>query len=184
MACRAVFLDRDGVLVIPEFRDGRSYAPTSLEKFAVYPDAAPSVRRLKQAGYKVVVVTNQPDVGAGRVARSVVEEMHARLESEMAPDAIKACYHTKEQDCDCRKPKPGMLLEAASEMNIDLGASVMVGDRASDIEAGARAGCLTAFIDLGYTSELPPENPDRKVESLAAATDWILSLGPRNGQGA
>lgn len=176
MARRAVFLDRDGVVVIPTFRDGRSYAPTSLEQFKVYPDAAQSVRRLKQAGYKVVVVTNQPDVGAGRAAQSVVEEMHARLECQMPLDAIMVCYHTKDQNCDCRKPKPGLLRQAAAEMDIDLVSSVMVGDRASDVEAGVRAGCRTVFIDRGYTTELRPEQADRTVTSLAGATDWILLL--------
>lgn len=176
MACRAVFLDRDGVLVIPTFRDGRSYAPTSLEQFEVYPDAAQSVRRLKRAGYKVVVVTNQPDVGAGRTAQSMVEEMHARLEREMPLDAIMVCYHTKDQNCDCRKPRPGLLMQAAAEMEIDLASSIMVGDRASDVQAGMRAGCRTAFIDRGYTAELRPEQTDRTVTSLAGATDWILSL--------
>jgi len=176
MACRAVFLDRDGVLVIPTVRDGRSYAPTSLEQFEVYPDAMQSVWRLKQAGYRVVVVTNQPDVGAGRAAQSMVEEMHARLEREMPLDAIMVCYHTKDQNCDCRKPRTGLLMQAAVEMEIDLASSVMVGDRASDVEAGMRAGCRTVFIDRGYTAELRPEQTDRTVTSLAGATDWILSF--------
>ena len=175
MACRAVFLDRDGVLVTPIFRDGRSFAPTSLAQFAVYADAAPSVRRLKDAGYKVVVVTNQPDVGAGKVAQATVEDMHARLEREMPLDAIKTCYHTRDQNCDCRKPKPGMLSEAAREFDIDLTDSVMVGDRASDVEAGVSAGCRTVFIDLGYTAEPKPTQADSIVGSLEAATNWILA---------
>ena len=135
MASRAAFLDRDGVLVVPTFRDGRRFAPTSLEEFAIYPGAAQSVMRLKQAGFKIVVVTNQPDVGAGLVERSVVEEMHARLKREMPLDDIKVCFHTTEQNCHCRKPKPGMLQAAAAELDLDLAESVMVGDRVSDIEA-------------------------------------------------
>lgn len=174
-ASRAVFLDRDGVLVVPTFRDGRSYAPTSLAEFAIYPDAAASVRRLKNAGYKVVVVTNQPDVGAGKVSREIVEQMNARLEREMPLDAIKTCYHTREQNCDCRKPRPGMLQEAARELDIDLSASLMVGDRASDVEAGASAGCRTIFIDLGYTSEPRPTSATAEASSLATATDWIIA---------
>jgi D-glycero-D-manno-heptose 1,7-bisphosphate phosphatase len=173
---KAVFLDRDGVLVIPDFRDGRSFAPKSLQEFAVYPDAVSSVDQLKKAGFKVVVVSNQPDVGAGLVGLEVIEEMNDRLRRMMPLDAIKVCYHTNEQHCTCRKPSPGMLLEAAAELAVDLSASIMVGDRASDVEAGARAGCRTAFIDLGYTAEQLPASPDKIAASLAEATQWILSL--------
>jgi D-glycero-D-manno-heptose 1,7-bisphosphate phosphatase len=176
MAHRAVFLDRDGVLVIPKFGDGRSYAPRTLEEFAIYPDAAECVTRMKNAGYKVIVVTNQPDVGAGFVARDVVESMHRRLLREMPLDAIKTCYHAKDQSCACRKPQPGLLIEAAEDMRVDLKKSVMVGDRASDVDAGFRAGCRTAFIDLGYTAEAKPAHADCFAASLAAATDWVLSL--------
>jgi len=174
---RAVFLDRDGVLVIPLFRDGRSFAPRSLAEFAIYPEAPRCVDRLRRAGFKVVVVSNQPDVGAGRVAREVVDEMNARLRRAMPLDAVKVCYHTKEERCACRKPRPGLLLDAATEIGVDLSASIMVGDRASDIEAGARAGCRTAFVDLGYAAESRPASPDQVVTSLGEATDWILSLG-------
>jgi D-glycero-D-manno-heptose 1,7-bisphosphate phosphatase len=170
-------LDRDGVLVVPRFRDGRSFAPRTLAQFAIYEEAPRCVRQLKDAGFKLVVVSNQPDVGAGLVSREVVEEMNVRLCKLIPLDAVKVCYHTKEQRCACRKPLPGLLLEAAAEMGIDLSASIMVGDRASDIEAGAMAGCRTAFIDLGYTAEARPANPDKVATSLGEATDWIRSLG-------
>ena len=106
----AIFLDRDGVLVIPEFRDGRSYAPRKLLDFRIYSGAAESAGRLKDAGYTLVVVTNQPDVGNGLVDRSVVEEMHQKLRASVPVDAVEVCYHTTADNCDCRKPKPGMLL--------------------------------------------------------------------------
>ncbi len=175
---RAVFLDRDGVLVVPIFREGRSFAPTDLNEFSIYPDAAKCVNLLKKAGLAIVVVSNQPDVGAGRVSQRVVEEMNARLCDAMPIDLVKVCYHTREQRCACRKPLPGMLLEAAAELEVDLSASVMVGDRASDVEAGATAGCRTVFIDLGYTAEPVPRHPCTIVASLSEATDWILSEHP------
>jgi D-glycero-D-manno-heptose 1,7-bisphosphate phosphatase len=121
-------------------------------------------------------VSNQPDVGAGLTSRETVDAMNDRLRSSMPLDAVKICFHTSAQRCDCRKPLPGMLLEAAIEMDIDLSASVMVGDRASDVEAGAAAGCRTIFVDLGYTAEPRPARPDKVVASLSEATDWILSL--------
>jgi len=174
--CRkAVFLDRDGVLVVPCFREGRSFAPLSLDEYRCYPDAAACLQRLKQAGLALVVVTNQPDVGAGRVSRDIVEEMHRRLAERMPVDAIKACFHTEQDRCTCRKPRPGMFFTAARELGIDLATSFMVGDRRSDIEAGAAAGCRTVFIDLGYTTEKPPDRPNQVVKTLAEATTWILS---------
>jgi transaldolase len=172
---KAVFLDRDGVLVVPSFRDGRSFAPLDLAEYRFYPEAAECLRRLKQAGFALVVVTNQPDVGAGKIARDVVEEMHRRLAETLPVDAIEACFHTERDRCACRKPRPGMLFTAARELGIDLAASFMVGDRRSDIEAGAAAGCRTIFIDLGYTTEKPPDRPNLVVKSLAEATNWILS---------
>jgi D-glycero-D-manno-heptose 1,7-bisphosphate phosphatase len=173
MADKAVFLDRDGVLVIPEFREGRSYAPTRLEGYRFYADAPQALSRLKSAGYKLVVVTNQPDVGKGLIPQVVADKMHERLRDAMPVDMIKACFHTQAADCDCRKPKPGMLLDAARELGIDLGGSFMVGDRASDVEAGEAAGCRTVFIDLDYR-ERRPATPTFTVRSIAEAADCIL----------
>jgi D-glycero-D-manno-heptose 1,7-bisphosphate phosphatase len=171
---RAVFLDRDGVIVIPEFRDGRSFAPARLDRYEFYPDAAVALSRLKAAGFKLVVVTNQPDVGNGLIAEDVVSEMHDRLRNAMPVDAIKACFHIQSAECECRKPKPGMLLEAARELQIDLARSYMVGDRAGDIEAGEAAGCRTVFIDLDYR-ERRPVAPTFTVRSISEAADCILN---------
>jgi D-glycero-D-manno-heptose 1,7-bisphosphate phosphatase len=174
MATKAVFLDRDGVLVIPEFREGRSYAPTRLEGYHFYPDAPEALARLKAAGYKLVVVTNQPDVGKGLIPQSVADEMHERLRRAMPVDLIKVCFHTQAADCNCRKPKPGMLLDAAGELGIALESSYMVGDRASDVEAGEAAGCRTVFIDLDYR-ERRPATATFTVRSVAEAVDCILA---------
>ncbi|MDP4025862.1 HAD family hydrolase [Methylobacterium sp. NEAU 140] len=175
VARKAVFLDRDGVIVVPEFRNGRSYAVRKLADFAVYPEAGPALERLKGAGFVLVVVTNQPDVGAGLVDAAVLEDMHDRLSGMVAIDRIEVCTHTAAQSCDCRKPKPGLLLRAADVLSIDLARSFMVGDRASDIDAGRRAGCRTAFRDLGYTAEAPPEVVDFRSPSLPAIVEWIIS---------
>ena len=169
----AVFLDRDGVIVIPEFREGRSFAPTRLEQFRIYPTAAENLHRLKAAGYMLIVVTNQPDIGKGVIPFAVVEEMHRRLLRELPLDLIKMCAHTQSAGCECRKPKPGMLLAAAAELDLDLPRSFIVGDRKSDVEAGRAAGCRTVFIDLDYT-EARPSNADVTVRSIAEAADVIL----------
>jgi D-glycero-D-manno-heptose 1,7-bisphosphate phosphatase len=175
MGGRAIFLDRDGVLVIPEFRDGRSFAPRRLEDFHIYPGTAESARRLKEAGYVLVVVTNQPDVGNGLIDRSVVEKMHQKLCETVPIDVIEVCYHTTVDNCECRKPKPGMLLRAAERLDLDCRRSVMVGDRWSDVEAGKAAGCKSIFIDLNYRDRRP-EQPDFVVSSFTQATDLILSI--------
>ena len=121
-----MFLDRDGVVVVPEFRDGRSFAPRTLEAFHVYAGAASSVSDLKRAGFLVIIVTNQPDVGAGLVEKRIVEEMHARLRAAIAPDDIEVCYETRAQATNHRKPGDGMLRDAARTWGIDLKASFLV----------------------------------------------------------
>ncbi len=179
----AVFLDRDGVIVIPEFRGRRSFAPRRLADFKLYPDAAPSLSRLKQEGFLLAVVTNQPDVGRGLVPRSEVEAMHRILLRELPIDSLKVCFHGQEGQCDCRKPKPGMLLAAAAELGIDLAKSFMVGDRRSDVAAGRAAGCTTIFIDLGY-DEPAPDAPDHVVHSVSEAAEIILQTTATPAQGA
>lgn len=176
----AVFLDRDGVIAIPEFRHGRSYAVTRVEDFRIYPDAKAALTRLKQAGYVLVVVTNQPDVGRGFIAASDLEAMHRTLEDALPIDRIEVCPHTADDGCDCRKPKPGMLFRAAEALGIALDQSVMVGDRLGDVEAGRAAGCRTVFVDLDYTSEPKPTNADCMVASIADAADCILKKPGRS----
>lgn len=170
----AVFFDRDGVLAIPEFREGRSFAVRRLEDFALYTDAEVSVRRVKELGAIAVVVTNQPDVGNGLVGRAIVEEMHQRLRRMLPIDAVYACYHTRTDGCDCRKPKAGMLLTASNELGIDLSRSVMVGDRASDVAAGHEAGCRAIFIERGYRDE-DSAGADWVAANLTEAVDLICA---------
>jgi len=174
---RAVFLDRDGVIVVPEFREGRSFAPARLQDFNLYAGARESVEKLREAGYRVFVVTNQPDVGAGKVAREVVESMHAIIKTLLPIEDLLVCYHTREDNCSCRKPKPGMLLELLKTHTLDPAVSFIVGDRDSDVEAGVRAGCRTVFIDLGYTNEKKSHKADFTVKSLDEAVEAILGFG-------
>ena len=166
---RAVFLDRDGVLSEVVVRDGRPYPPPRLEDLRIYPDVRDSLRRLKDAGFVLVVVTNQPDVARGTQSRETVEAMNARLADALPLDEIRVCYHDDADDCDCRKPKPGLL---TAQPDYDRSRSFMVGDRWRDVEAGRRAGCRTVLIDRGYAEPSVP--PDARVGSLTEAVDWIL----------
>ena len=175
MPRRAVFLDRDGVLTIPIFRDGRSYAARTLEEFRLYPDVKDAVRRLKKEDFLVIVATNQPDVTTGKLAPRTLEEMHARLMRDVPLDDIEVSFATRDAPDDRRKPEPGMLWDAAKKWDIDLKSSYIVGDRASDITCGIRAGCKTVFVDLGYTAEGPPTKQNATVANLAEATVWICA---------
>lgn len=171
---RAVFLDRDGVLNRVAVRDGRPYPPQRLGDFELLPGVPEAIHSLRQAGFRLVVVTNQPDVGAGRQTRGAVEEMHAHLRTLLPLDDIRICYHTDADRCACRKPKPGMLLEAARHWDIQLEASVMVGDRWRDIDAGKAAGCRTILIE-SHWDERQPEGFDAAVPSLVEASRLIVT---------
>ena len=177
---RAVFLDRDGVLNRAVVRDGKPYPPADVSALEVLPGVQAALLRLKQAGFCLVVVSNQPDVARGSTSREAVEAINERLGSELLIDEFRVCYHDDDVGCDCRKPRPGLLLQASREHRIDLGASFMVGDRWRDIEAGQRAGCKTFFVDYGY-DERRPDRYDYRVTSLAEAVDIILSTGEFKG---
>ena len=123
---RAVFLDRDGVLNRSATRNGHPFAPTTLDEFQLLPGVIEAVAQLRQAGFRLVVVTNQPDVRAGKLSLVVLEQMHHQLRAWLPVHDIKVCCHLEADACACRKPKPGMILEAAREQGIDLGRSYMV----------------------------------------------------------
>jgi len=171
---RAVFLDRDGVINRAIVRDGKPHPPSCPAELEILPGVPEALARLKEAGFRIIVITNQPDVARGRQTREAVEELHtALLTSGLPIDSFRVCYHDDDDRCDCRKPAPGLLLAAAKEDDLDLAASVMVGDRWRDVEAGRQAGCATIFLDCQY-AERRPSRPDLEVRSLAEAVDWIL----------
>jgi D-glycero-D-manno-heptose 1,7-bisphosphate phosphatase len=172
---RAVFLDRDGVIVVPEFRDGRSFAPRTLDAFRLYESAPDCLKSLKDAGFLLVVVTNQPDIGNGAISLATLDEMHRRMGDALPIDDIRVCPHTRDDGCSCRKPRPGMLTGAAEALGIALDRSFMIGDRESDVAAGRAAGCQTVFIDLDYTAEPKPRDAHFTVRSLQQAVACILA---------
>lgn len=175
MTHRAVFLDRDGVINRAVVRDGKPYPPSSLEEVEILPGVEDALGRLKEAGYVLVVVSNQPDVARGTTRRSTVEAINDFLGKNLPIDRFIMCYHDSGDGCACRKPKPGMLVMGAEEFNINLAGSFMVGDRWRDVEAGVTAGCKTLFIDYGY-NEQQPAQVDFSVGSLKEAADIILGV--------
>jgi D-glycero-D-manno-heptose 1,7-bisphosphate phosphatase len=168
---RAVFLDRDGVINAVVLKDGRPYPPAAVDDVRVLPGVPGALAALKQAGYALIVVTNQPDVARGRQTRATVEAIHARLAETLPIDEFRVCYHDDADRCSCRKPAPGLILQAPV---YDVSRSFLVGDRWRDIDAGQRAGCRACIlVDAGY-AERQADAPDARVASLAEAAAWII----------
>ena len=171
---RAVFLDRDGVLNHAVLRDGKPHPPADAASMTIVAGAADALLRLRERDFRLIVVTNQPDVARGTQQRGVVEAMNEKLRAALPVDEVVVCWHDGD-GCDCRKPKPGALLDAARRHGIDLSRSFMVGDRWRDIEAGQRAGVKCLFIDHGYR-ERQPEGEFVRVDSIGSAAEEILRM--------
>jgi D-sedoheptulose 7-phosphate isomerase len=166
---KAVFLDRDGTL--NALINNRS--PRSLEELHIYPDAFDALTRLKREGFKLIVITNQPDVSRGLLSRQIADGINKRLEDFLHVDRLYICIHTDAHDCPNRKPKTGMLEAAKIEFGIDLTKSYMIGDTWRDIEAGNAAGCKALWLhSLGSAPVL--SGYEKAVKSLTEAADWIL----------
>lgn len=170
---RAVFLDRDGVLNKAFVRNGKPHSPDTIEEMIIFPDAAAALGRLRDHGFRLIVATNQPDVARGRLKREQVDAMNAYLRSKLPLDAVEVCLHDDADNCDCRKPNPGLLRRAARRDGIELSQSFMIGDRYRDIEAGYNANCRTILIGDGYGEQFKA-SPDAKFTTLTEAADWIL----------
>lgn len=166
---KAVFLDRDGVINASIVVDGKPYPPKSLEELKILPGVEAAIFMLKARGYLCIVITNQPDVARGKVSLESVEQLNRYLSNELRIDDFYSCYHDDKDECECRKPKPGAILDAAKKYEIDLSKSYMVGDRWRDIEAGQRAGCRTVFIDYNYDEKLPVGQTHTATSLLEAA---------------
>ncbi|MBM3568918.1 MAG: HAD family hydrolase [Alphaproteobacteria bacterium] len=169
----AVFLDRDGTLNRAVVRAGKPYPPASLAELEILPGAEEACRALKAAGYLLIGATNQPDVAKGLQTRAMVETINAEMSRRLGLDGMMVCYHDDRDACACRKPRPGMLLEAAERHGIDLARSYMIGDRWRDVACGQAAGCACFFIDEGY-EETRPSPPYTPVASVREAADRIL----------
>lgn len=173
---RAVFLDRDGVLNRAFVINGTPHPPATIEELEILPGVRDALKALAACGFKLIVVTNQPDVARGTQTRKMVETINAALH-EALPELndILVCYHDDIDRCLCRKPKPGLLLQAAADYAIDTGRSFMIGDRWSDVAAGRAAGCVTFLIDMPY-SQRARCDPHFIAEDLPDAARQICAL--------
>ena len=183
MKQRAVFLDRDGTVNVEKEYLSR------IEDFEFIPGSKEAIRRLRDAGFLIVVVTNQSGIGRGYYSEKDLKSLHQFMEDELAKigagiDGWYFCPHHPTHgigeyglECSCRKPMPGMLLTAAVDLDIDLSASFMVGDKCVDVEAGLRAGCRSILVKTGYgmaDSAVLPEGVNVSND-LSDATNLIIS---------
>ena len=172
---KAVFLDRDGVINRAISIDGKPFPPNKISELEIIPGVVEAVRLILSNGMLPVVVTNQPDISRGITSQDFVTETHNEIEKKTGIAHFYICAHDDSDLCNCRKPKPGLLFEAAKDLNLNVQSSYMIGDRWRDVSAGNSAGCTTFFIDYGY-DEMQPEPPFIKVESLLEAVQKILEI--------
>jgi D-glycero-D-manno-heptose 1,7-bisphosphate phosphatase len=169
---KAVFLDRDGVLNRVIIRHGKAFSPKSREEFVLADGAAAAVAALRDAGFKVIVVTNQPDIARGELARADLDWMTEKLLTDTSVEEVLVCPHDDHHTCSCRKPRPGMLLESAGKWNIALSRSYIIGDGWKDMQAGKNAGCSCILIDTEYNQGVAA---DGHASCLRDAVKHILS---------
>lgn len=166
----AIFFDRDGVLNTVVWRSGKAASPRSLEEFELEPEAPEALQALRAAGYRLFAVTNQPDIARGLMSPDALGAMHARLLERLPLEAVRACEHDNADGCDCRKPKPGLILGLAHEHDLDLAGSWMVGDQDRDIACGKGAGVQTILLRRSYNQG----DADHVVSTLSQAARTIL----------
>ena len=169
---KAVFLDRDGVINKAKVVNGLPFPPENSKKVFFVKDIELLISSLRNLNYKLIVITNQPDVKRGKTTKSNVEAINDYIKNYLKLDDFFICYHDNNDECQCRKPMPGMLFDAAKKHNISLKKSYMIGDRWKDIKAGNVAGCKSIFIDYNYKED-NKEKADYTVNSLLEIIDII-----------
>jgi D-glycero-D-manno-heptose 1,7-bisphosphate phosphatase len=175
MAHKAIFLDRDGVINQAIIKNGKPYPPSSISELKIIAGVQEALQDLRVAGFLLILVTNQPDVARGTTDKATIEAINNALMSQLPLDDVFVCYHDNRDRCNCRKPLPGLILQAAAKYDINLAASFMVGDRWQDIEAGKNAGCKTVWVNAGYDEPKPKSSPDFESSSLKDAVTLILA---------
>ena len=170
----AIFLDRDGIINRAVVREGKPYPPACMADVEILPGSLVSLPQLAAVGYILIGVTNQPDVARGLQSCEMVNSMNALIQSRLSLQEIFVCYHDDMDNCDCRKPKPGLILQAAKKYGIDLSQSWMVGDRWKDIAAGRAVGLKTIFVNYQYAEIYKGVPADFTVKDTLFLTDIIL----------
>ena len=173
---RAVFFDRDGVLNYAVKVNGRPYPPANVSELKILSGAKELLEGLKNKGFLIIVITNQPDVARGKCSKESVDLINNAIQKALPIDEFRTCFHDDIDNCACRKPKPGAIIASAYEHGINLSQSFMIGDRWRDVDAGNNAGCKTIFIDYQYSEKIKSE-PTYTVSSLDQVGNIILGDG-------
>jgi D-glycero-D-manno-heptose 1,7-bisphosphate phosphatase len=173
---RAVLLDRDGVINKAILRGDKPFSPRTFEEFKLLGGVKETLEKFKEARFINIIITNQPDIARGLMDQTTLDKMHKFTRDNLPVDDILVCPHDDVDNCQCRKPKVGMLLEAAKKWNIDLKSSFLIGDRWKDIVAGKKAGCVTILVGYSCSKEI---EPDFRVDNLQLAAKIILDSGKR-----
>ncbi len=193
---RAVFLDRDGVIneLIRYPEHSIIDSPFTVEQFKLRDGVGKAIKKLQEAGYKVILASNQPGIAKEHMSREAFDKIGHKMREELAKDGVrldgeKYCLHHPEAkvkefivNCECRKPKPGMLLQAAQDMDIDLPQSWMIGDGLTDVKAGKEAGCKTILLgkmkcELCHLMDEEDARPDAILPNLEEAAAFIIRNG-------
>lgn len=169
---QAIFLDRDGVINKVILKDGRCFSPRNIAEFELSDDIGEFLARSRQFGFVNIVITNQPDIARGLMSWDVLEAMHQFIKDNLPIDDVFICPHDDIDNCDCRKPKPGMLFQAAQKWNIDLANSFLIGDQWKDMEAGRNAGCITILLEYPYNKKVRSNFRVKDLRSAANIITW------------
>ena len=171
---KAVFLDRDGVLNRVKVILNKPYPPSNMEEMEILPGVHEGIQLLKHAGFKLIVITNQPDVARGTADIEVVNTLNNFILTELGIDEVMCCFHDDSENCLCRKPKPGMIFEAEKNWNIDLSLSYLIGDRWRDIETAKNTDIRTVLIDYHYDEK--KVKADFECNNFEEAVNFILKI--------
>lgn len=175
MENKAIFIDRDGVINKVITRNEKPSSPWKLEEFEILPDVKECLEAFKRMGFLNIVFTNQPDISRGFLKMEDLEKMHKIILETLPVDEIKFCPHDNKDNCSCRKPKPGLILEAVKKWSIDLEKSYVVGDGWKDIGAGKAAGCKTFLLRREYNKDYQKDY-DFEVDNLKKTVEIIKKL--------
>lgn len=167
---RAIFLDRDGVINKVILKQGKPFSPRTVEELEFSDGILSFLTESKRAGFLNIVITNQPDIARGLMDRQTSEAMHGLIRTNLPVDDIFVCPHDDSDNCHCRKPKSGLLTDAAGKWDIDLNSSFLIGDRWKDVQAGKNAGCFTILLDCPYNRDV---GADRRVRDILSALEII-----------
>ena len=171
MKNKAIFIDRDGVINKVIIRNEKPSSPWKLEEFEIFPEVKECLTAFKEMGFLNIVFTSQPDISRGNLKSEELEKMHKIILEMLPVDEIMVCPHDDKDNCQCRKPKPGLIIEAAKKWSIDFKKSYVIGDSWKDMGAGRAAGCPTILISKEYNKDL--KDYDFKVKSFKEAVEII-----------